>query len=88
MVGMEKRNCRITKKASKFIKDLPEQKRKNVKKSIQMLMEDRTEHLDIKRLMPYPKDFRLRVEDIRILFRSTKEELFIFKAGYRRDVYR
>ena len=82
------REFRISKRANKFILSLPEDERKAVKKAVERLINNDTEGLDIKRLLPYPKEFRLRVGKVRILFRSTKEQLFIFRAGYRGDVYK
>jgi len=82
------RDLRISRKANKFILSLPDKERKAVKKAIQKLISNDTEGLNIKRLLPYPKEFRLKVGNVRILFRSTKSELFIFKAGYRGDVYK
>jgi len=82
------RELKISKKANKFIVSLPERERRSVKEAIEKLINNDTETLDIKRLLPYPKEFRLRVGNIRILFRSTKEQLFIFKAGYRGDIYK
>jgi len=82
------RDLRISRKANKFILSLPDKERKAVKKAIQKLISNDTEGLNIRRLLPYPKEFRLKVGNVRILFRSTKSELFIFKAGYRGDVYK
>ncbi len=82
------RELRISRKANKFILSLPDKERKAVKKAIERLIANDAEGLNIKRLLPYPKEFRLRVGNVRILFRSTKSELFIFKAGYRGDVYK
>ena len=82
------RELKISKKANKFIVSLPKRERRSVKEAIEKLINNDTEALDIKRLLPYPKEFRLRVGNIRILFRSTKEQLFIFKAGYRGDIYK
>ncbi|MEZ4528263.1 MAG: hypothetical protein R2941_20310 [Desulfobacterales bacterium] len=88
MVKAEDRIFRISRKADKFIRSLPEGKRKSVKEAVQKLTENKTQGLDIRRLFPNPKEFRLRIDDVRILFRATKEELFIFKAGYRGHVYK
>ena len=82
------RELKISKKANKFILSLPERERRSVKEAIEKLISNDIETLDIKRLLPYPKEFRLRVGNIRILFRATKERLFIFKAGYRGDIYK
>ena len=82
------RELKISKKANKFILSLPERERRSVKEAIEKLISNDIETLDIKRLLPYPKEFRLRVGNIRILFRATKEQLFIFKAGYRGDIYK
>ncbi len=88
MVRAEERTFRISRKADKFIRSLPERKRKAVKEAVTVLIENRTDGLNIKRLFPNPKEFRLRIDDIRILFKATKEELFIFKAGYRGQIYK
>ncbi|MBW1998917.1 MAG: hypothetical protein JRJ29_13260 [Deltaproteobacteria bacterium] len=82
------REYKISREANKFILSLPEKERKSVKEAIEKLINNQAEALDIKRLLPYPKEFRLRVGNIRILFRSTREHLFIFKAGYRGDIYK
>jgi mRNA interferase RelE/StbE len=88
VVGTDARSFRISRKADKFIHGLPDRKREAVKKAVKLLIKNETETLDIKKLLPYPKEYRLRVDDIRILFHATDEELFIFKAGYRGQVYR
>ena len=85
---VEERNLKISKRANKFIMSLSANQRKPIKKAIDKLIDGDTTSLDIKKLLPYPKEFRLRVGDIRILFKSTREELFIFKADYRGDVYK
>ena len=82
------RELKISKKANKFILSLPERERRSVKAAIEKLISNDTETLDIKRLLPYPKEFRLRVGNVRILFRATKEQVFIFKAGYRGGIYK
>ncbi|MDX9963951.1 hypothetical protein [Desulfobacter postgatei] len=88
MVKYEDREFKISSKANKFIKSLPAAKREEIKEAVQNLIDNNTEHLNIRRLLPHPKEFRLRVDDIRLLFRSDKELLFIFKAGFRKDIYR
>ncbi|MBF0412614.1 MAG: hypothetical protein HQK70_07880 [Desulfamplus sp.] len=88
MVNIEERQLTISTGANKFIKNLPDEQREKIRTAIELLIQNNTESLDIKRLLPYPKEFRLRVGDIRVLFKSDKEMLFIFKAGYRKDVYK
>ena len=88
MVKYEDREFKISTKANKFIKSLPAAKREEIKEAVQNLIDNNTEHLNIRRLLPHPKEFRLRVDDIRLLFRSDKELLFIFKAGFIEDIYR
>ncbi|MDY0222907.1 MAG: hypothetical protein RBR67_17390 [Desulfobacterium sp.] len=88
MVKYEDREFKISSKANKFIKALPKAKREKVKDAVTCLIENQTDKLNIKRLMPYPKEFRLKVDDVRLLFRSDKKLLFIFKAGYRKDIYK
>jgi mRNA-degrading endonuclease RelE of RelBE toxin-antitoxin system len=88
MVKYEAREFKISSKANKFIKSLPAVKRAKIKKTVESLIKNETENLNIKRLLPHPKEFRLRVDDVRLLFKSDKEMLFIFKAGYRKDIYK
>lgn len=88
MVKYDDREFKISAKANKFIKSLPDSKRKKVKQAVQDLINNETEHLNIRRLLPHSKEFKLRVDDVRLLFRSDKELLFIFKAGFRKDIYR
>lgn len=88
MVNYGEREFKISSNANKFIKSLPQAKRKKIKEAVQCLMENQTDNLNIKRLLPYPKEFRLKIDDVRLLFRSDKELLYIFKAGYRKDIYR
>ncbi len=88
MVKYENREFKISNKANKFLKSLPNNKREKLKKALTSLVENTTEHLNIKRLLPHPKEFRLKVDDVRLLFKSDKEVLFIFKAGYRKNIYK
>jgi len=88
MVTYGDREFKISSNAHKFIKSLPSAKRKKIKEAVRCLMENTTDNLNIKRLLPHPKEFRLKVNDVRLLFRSDKEMLFIFKAGYRKNIYR
>ena len=88
MVNRDEREFKISANAAKFIKSLPDDKREKVKNAIKNLIENNTEILNIKKLLPYPKEFRLKVDDVRILFKSDKQMLFIFKAGYRKDIYK
>jgi mRNA-degrading endonuclease RelE of RelBE toxin-antitoxin system len=83
MVKYEAREFKISSKANKFIKSLPAVKRAKIKKTVESLIKNETENLNIKRLLPHPKEFRLRVDDVRLLFKSDKEMLFIFKAIYK-----
>ena len=88
MVKYENREFKISSKANKFIKTLPKTKREKIKGAVERLMNKDTEQLNIKRLLPHPKEFRLKVGDVRLLFKSDKEILFIFDAGYRKDIYK
>ena len=88
MVKAGTRELKISKKANNFIMSLPQQQRKAIKTAIEKLLRNEIEGLDIKRLFPHPSEYRLRVGKVRVLFKSTKEQLFMFKAGYRGDVYK
>ena len=85
---VRERVLKISRKADKFIMSLPVNQRKPIKEAIGKLIEGDSANLDVRKLLPYPKEFRLRVGNVRILFKSTREELFIFKADYRKDVYK
>ncbi len=67
---------------------LPEAMRKKIKEAMTRLVAGDVRGLDIKRLKPHPHDFRLRVGGVRILFSSDAQRLFVYKAGYRGDVYK
>ena len=88
MVKYENREFKISTKANKFIKSLPKTKRQKIKGALECLMNNDAEQLNIKRLLPHPKEFRLKVVDVRLLFKSDKKTLFIFDAGYRKDIYK
>lgn len=88
MVDPEPRAFSISRQADEFIKSLPNKRRKAVKNAINKLINNDLAGLDIKRLLPYPHEFRLRIGKVRVLFRSTKEQLFIFKAHYRGQAYK
>ncbi|OQX02181.1 MAG: hypothetical protein BWK80_58420 [Desulfobacteraceae bacterium IS3] len=59
------RSLTISRHADKFIKSLPEKQRKAVKESVSRLITDGFADLDIRRLLPYPHEFRLRVGKVR-----------------------
>jgi len=82
------RRFEISRKADQFIQSLPAKLRLRIKEAITCLIRRDVHHLDIKPLSPYPHEYRLRVGKIRILFRADKELLFIFKAGFRGDIYK
>ena len=88
MVDPEARAFNISRQANDFIKFLPDKRRKAVKKAIGKLIDNDLAGLDIKRLLPHPHEFRLRVGKARVLFKSTSEQLFIFKAHYRGQAYK
>ncbi|QLA19032.1 type II toxin-antitoxin system RelE family toxin [Desulfolutivibrio sulfoxidireducens] len=78
----------IGKKAQEFIVSLPEAMRKKIKRAVTRLIAGDVQGLDIKRLKPHPNDYRLRIGGVRILFSSDTQRLFVYKAGYRGDVYK
>ena len=82
------RRFEISSKANQFIQSLPVKLRRRIKEAVDCLIKGDVHHLDIKSLSPYPHEYRLRVGKIRILFRADKELLFIFKAGFRGDIYK
>ena len=89
MVNAHKeRRFEISRKADQFIQSLPAKLRRRIKEAIECLIKGDVRHLDIVPLSPYPHEYRLRVGKIRILFRADKELLFIFKAGFRGDIYK
>ena len=88
MVDPGARSVRISRQADGFIKKLPDKQREAVKSAVKRLMDNDLSGLDIKRLLPHPHEFRLRVGKVRILFKSTSDLLFLFKAHYRGQVYK
>ncbi len=88
MVAAKRRTLKISNRAHKAVLALPEELRSRVKDAVARLAAGDTQGLDIKPLAPYPDEFRLRVGRVRILFRLEDELLFIFKAGFRGDVYK
>lgn len=59
MVKYEDRQFKISSQTNKFIKSLPEAKRGKIKEAVTSLIDNQTDHLNIKRLLPYPKDGEL-----------------------------
>ena len=84
----QERRFEISRKADQFIQSLPPKRRQRIKEAVDCLIKVDIHHLDIKPLFPYPHEYRLRVGDVRILFRADKELLFIFKAGFRSGIYK
>ena len=82
------RRFEISRKADQFIQNLPEKLRLRIKEAIGYLIAGNVNHLNIKALTNHPHEYRLRVGRIRILFHADKDLLFIYKAGFRGDVYR
>ena len=82
------RRLEISRKADQFVKSLPAKFRRRIKEAVDCLIKGDVQHLDIKPLSPYPHEYRLRIGKIRILFHADKELLFIFKAGFRGDIYK
>lgn len=82
------RRFEISRKADQFIQTLPVKLRGRIKEAVDCLIKGDVRHLDIKPLSPYPHEYRLRVGKIRILFCANKDLLFIFKAGFRGDIYK
>ena len=82
------RRFEISRKADQFVQSLPVKLRQRIKEAITSLIKGDIHHLDIKPLSPHPHEYRLRIGKIRILFRADKELLFIFKAGFRGDIYK
>lgn len=83
-----KRRFEISRSANRFIESLPAKSRLRLKDALSCLVGGNIKHLDIKPLSPYPHEYRLRVGKIRILFKADKTILFIFKAGFRGDIYK
>jgi mRNA interferase RelE/StbE len=86
MVSRAGRELKISKQADRFIRSLPEAERQAVKQGISRLIEGATQGLDMARLLPHPREYRLKIGKVRILFESSRERLFIFKAEYRGTV--
>lgn len=88
MVADKARELLISKQANGFIRSLPANQRQKIKQAVERILDGDFVGLDIKKLQPHPHDFRLRVGNVRVLFTSEPERLFLFKAGFRGDVYK
>lgn len=84
----EDRELRISTQAQKFILSLPSKQRTRIREAVEKLLRGDFAGLDVKKLAPHPRDYRLRIGTVRILFHADASLLFIFKAGYRGGVYK
>ncbi len=83
---------RIERKVQKFLNTLEEKEGIEILNKLKILSEDPFKNsLDIKKIKGANKNsFRIRVKNYRILYEIINNELLIivFKAGYRKDIYK
>ena len=84
-------NIEFSKKAAKFLADIPKNEFNNINEKLKLLKENPYRNdLDIKKLSAKKDAFRLRVGKIRILYSIIKDKILIlvFDAGFRGDIYK
>jgi len=70
---------------SKFLKKLTSDERLLVHKAINQLLSGYTQKLDIKKLKGFEDIYRVRVRDIRIIYRSKNETVSLIEIARRSD---
>jgi mRNA interferase RelE/StbE len=84
-------NLELAKKVVKFIDSLNAKERIRIAKTLESLCENPfRQDIDIKKLAGKEEIYRLRIGDLRFLYKIYSDRLTIlmFKAGHRKDIYR
>lgn len=79
-------NIRISPRAEKELKKLPKLDQIAIAQKIRAL--NVSVNLAEERLAGFPHVFRVRVGNYRIVYRKTKEEIYIILICHRKDVYK
>jgi len=74
----------IGKKAEKYLKKIPKIDQIAIARKIRLLI---TPSFNEEKLKGFKNIYRVRVGDYRIVFRRTKEEVFIVLIGHRKEIY-
>jgi mRNA interferase RelE/StbE len=74
----------IGKKAEKYLKKIPKIDQIAIVRKIRLLTSPSSNEEKLKDLKNI---YRVRVSDYRIVFRRTKEEIFIVLIGHRKEIY-
>ena len=77
----------VSERAKKQLKKITKLKQIIVTSKLQTLSENMGATSEEK-LSGYKEMYRIRVGDYRIVYRRTKEELYVVLIGHRKDVYR
>lgn len=77
----------LSPQAEKQLKRLPKVDQIAVAKKIRSIR-DKTTITGEEKLRGFRNIFRVRVGDLRIVYRKTRKEIYIFLIRHRRDVYR
>jgi len=74
----------IGKKAERYLKKIPKIDQIAIVRKIRLLV---TPSFSEEKLKGFKNIYRVRVGDYRIVFRRTKEEVFIVLIGHRKEIY-
>lgn len=72
-------------KLEKFLKRLSAKDAVRVRDTIAMLYNASDSHLDIKKLSGFDELYRVRIQDVRIIFRKTPDEVTILEVNRRSE---
>lgn len=72
-------------KIEKALAKLSEKERKKIKQALEKLFSGDAKGLDIKRLKDRSDIFRLRVGDLRIIYRVVKDKIFVLAISRRNE---
>jgi len=74
----------IAKRAKKYLKKIPKIDQIAIARKIRLLVPP---SFNEEKLKGFKNIYRIRVGDYRIVFRRTKEEIFIVLIGHRKEIY-
>ena len=72
-------------KLDKFLKGLSSKDALRVKEIIALILSQNDSHLDVKKLSGFNDVFRVRVQDIRIIYRRNNSGVFLVGASRRNE---
>jgi len=75
-------------KISKFLKSLNKKQRKLISEIFQNIILLNINKYDVKQLKEYKNIFRLRKNNLRIIFSKKENKGFVLDIAYRKDIYK